>query len=150
MENIDIRRPEIELAAAVGGLWSLVRFAEKTNKTRRADLDAAIYDAMRETVHEASRVRDMFRNFLNAPDDYQTEERLDSAIVAIDLSLHKFEGFLRHWKRTPVRPPERLTKQVKVLTEIVEDFRDLQETLALGRSAAFQAEIAQARREASR
>jgi len=146
----DIRRPEIELAAAMGGVRSLVRFAEKTDGTLRADLEAAIYEALRETVQEASRVRDMFRKFLNAPDEYQTDERLNTAIATIDLILHKVEPFFRDWERAPIKPPARLIEQVRVLAEIVDDFRNLQETLALGRSAAFQTEIAQAKREASR
>ena len=150
MENIDIRRPEIELAAAVGGVGSLVRFAAKSEKSLPPDLEAAIYDGLRQTIHEASLWRDMLRNFLNAPDEYQTNERLNAAITAIDLALKKFEGLFRLWKRAPSRAPERLSKQIENLTEITEDFRNLQETLALGRSAAFQAEIAQARREASR
>ncbi len=150
MENIDIRRPEIELAAAMGGVRSLVRLAEKTNGTLRPDLEAAIYDGLRETIREASRVRDLFRKFLNTPDEYQTDERLNAAIATIDLTLHKVESFFRHWESAPITPPARLTEQVKVLAEIVDDFRNLQETLALGRSAAFQAEIAQAKREASR
>lgn len=151
MENIDIRRPEIELAAAVGGVGSLVRFAAKSEKSLPADLEAAIYDGLRETIREASLLREVFRNFLNAPDEHQTDERLNAAIAAIDLSLRKFEGLFRLWKRAPLRrPPERLVKQVEILTEITDDFRNLQETLALGRSSAFQAEIARARREATR
>jgi hypothetical protein len=150
MDNIDIRRPEIELAAAVGGVGSLVRFAAKSEKSLPPNLEAAIHDGLRETIREASLMRDVFRNFLNASDEDQTDERLNAAIAAIDLSLGKFEGLFRLWKRAPLRPPERLVKQVETLTEIADDFRNLQETLALGRSAAFQAEIAEARREASR
>ncbi len=149
MENIEIRRPEIELAAAVGGVRSLVRFAEKTNKTRRPDLDAAIYDALREAIHEASQVRDMFRKFLNAPNEYQTDERLTTAIATIDLILHKAEPLFRDWERAPIKPPQRLVNQVEILAEIVDDFRNLQETLALGRNVAFQEEIIQAKREAA-
>ncbi len=150
MENIDIRRPEIELAAAMGGVGSLVRFAAKSEKNLPPNLEAAIYDGLRQTIHEASLWRDMLRNFLNAPDEYQTDERLTAAIAAIDLLLKKFEGLFRLWKRAPARPPQRLIKQMETLSEATEDFRNLQETLALGRSTAFQAEIAQARREASR
>ena len=118
MENIDIRRPEIELAAAMGGVRSLLRFAEKTKGTLRPDLEAAIYDGLRETIGEASRVRDLFRKFLNTPDEYQTDERLNAAIATIDLTLHKVKPFFRHWESAPIRPSARLTEQVKVLAEI--------------------------------
>jgi hypothetical protein len=151
MENIDIRRPEIELAAAVGGVWSLVRFADKTDRKSLApELEAAIYDGLRETIHETVKLRDIFRHFLNMPDESQTDERLDAAIASIDLILSNFERLFRQWDRRPAQVPARLAKQVKSLTEIVEDLQNLQETLALGRSVTFQAEIAQARSEASR
>lgn len=151
MENIDIRGPEIELAAAVGGVWSLVRFADKSKqKGLTPDLEAAIYDGLRETIHESSNLRDTLRHFLNMPDEHQTDVRLDAAIAAIDLMLNKFARLFRVWERAPVERPKRLAKQMEILSEVVDDFQNLQETLALGRSGAFQAEIAQARSEASR
>ena len=151
MENIDIRRPEIDLAAAVGGVWSLVRFADKTDRKGLAPaLEAAIYDGLRETIHETSTLRDTFRRFLNMRDESQTDERLDAAIASIDLILNTFARLFSLWDKAPVERPKRLAKQMEILNELVDDFQNLQETLALGRSGAFQAEIAQARSEASR
>lgn len=150
MENIDIRRPEIELAAAVGGAGSLIRFAGQKHTRLSADLEVAITDQMRLAIREASHVRDIFRLLLNSSDEVQTEQRLDWAITTIDIFAKEFDKLFRIWERGPESGKRLFVQEFDQLGAIVDDLRSLQETMTLGKSTAFQEEIAQAKREALR
>lgn len=149
-----------DLSEAIGGARSLVAVArtlpphsERSGKAFYAELREAFASELRNLFHKVMElsvaVRGEFYKFLGSPDEEHTVRALDEALVFANLFAAKLDELAATTSSSDLQNlPDRLLDELEKIRGIAEDFRDIEETLALGRSEAFQQELRDAKRQA--
>lgn len=146
MEVSNISSNTIELASAMGGAACLIRVASEMPTFPQDKFRSCLDVAIRLCIQERNRLR----HNLNVSDEEHTDERLDQTIAVADLLASEVESVVQAAelnKSLLVRAG--VWYLVNNLSVLADDFRDLQETYALGRSKAFQERVKKARQEAA-
>ncbi len=126
--------------------------AELAPDLRQEAVEAAlrkIKATVRRVVRLAKEVREGCRSFLRLPDEAQTQELLAAALVFLGYAAEHLEQLPALEKRAPMISAA-LAPDLSELVQLADDFRDLQETFALGLSPTFRAELKKAREQAVR
>jgi hypothetical protein len=141
--NLEVRN---ELADEFGGVRTLIELApELSPKVIFEKLGAKV----RHIVGLAKEARDDFDAFLRLPDDDHTDADLSTGLVALGFIAARLENLTGFFDTAPTFSGP-LSVEIGELTELADDFRDLEETFALSLSPAFNEEIKKAREEALR
>jgi hypothetical protein len=138
------------LGEAIGGAAQLVQIA---SKLERRSLEESLRPLIEQTLRLGTLVRDGFHAFLRMSDNEQTLEQVEYCLLTADLIATKLEELVTEAARiesTGAAFPNWLNEGLSRERELAEDLRDIEETLALGQSDAFQQDIDQAKKEALR
>ena len=136
------------LYEAIGGMRSPVRATTMMPENARLSIEEMVRDLSRETIELAEKARDATYRFFRLEDEFQTKERAECTLVVSGLIASALEHLADTAQTKPI--PDRLASDIKKLGEIADEFRDIEETLALGRSASFQQELQEAKRQAAK
>jgi len=144
--NLEARN---ELADAIGAARALVELAPKLRPETFGDALEKLKGNMRYVAGLAKEIRDDFDAFLRQPDDDQTDKDLTIGLVYLGFVAGRLEKLTEEFeKNAPLVSWLLLPAEIGELTQLAEDFRDLEETFALSLSPAFSEEIKKAREEA--
>jgi hypothetical protein len=148
LETVPSASQNAALHEAIGGMRYLVRATTIMPESARVSVEEMVRKLSRETIELAEKVRDALHTFFRLEDELQTDGRLDSSLVIAGLLANALEHLTGTAKEHSI--PDWLMADMKRLREIAEEYRDIEETLALGRSRSFQHELQEAKREAAK
>jgi len=137
-----------DLAERLGSVRSLIETVPIVKEASRRALMNRIRELDEMLIALITRARDDLYAFLRAPDEVQTPEKIDEAIVVANLIATKLEGSAKVLGRSS-NFPKWHAENAQRIVELSDELRDIEETLALGRSAAFQEQLKNAKREAA-
>jgi hypothetical protein len=149
MQSIDIRPTQTtyDLSAAVGGTSALVQIAPKLLPNAREEVEHDLREQLSEVSRLAAIMIGDSRALLNSPDEQQTDEYLLHGLYFTNLIAHRLEELLEKAREKFGNEP--LFEEIgPILDKLADEFRDLEETFAMGLSAEFQEQIKDARRAA--
>jgi len=121
---------------------------ELAPKLRPEDVDQAFRQLKAEMLRAAAlarEVREDFHAFLRLPDERQADAYLTLGLVFLGFIAEKLEKLT---EKDLLTSSQQLSAEVQELSQLADDFRDLEETFALSLSPAFSEEIKKARQEA--
>ena len=145
MEAIGLQN-DILLVDALGGTRVLLEVTPKLQAAYAEEVLERLTAKITGAIRLAQEVRDTYYAFLRLPDESQTDQQLRLGLVLLgriaesleDFAQFKDAGWLPNW----------LSACVGAMAQMADDFRDLEETFALGLSQPFKDEIEQAKNEA--
>jgi hypothetical protein len=148
LETVPSASQNADLHEAIGGMRSLVQATTIMPEGARLSIEEMVRSISRETIELAEKVRDRLHTFFRLEDGSQTDERVDRTIVVSGLAANALEHLAETARSQPL--PDWLAADMKKIATLAEEFRDIEETLALGRSQSFQQELQEAKREAAK
>ncbi|MDO8433266.1 MAG: hypothetical protein Q7S58_12735 [Candidatus Binatus sp.] len=137
-----------DLAERLGSVRSLIETAPIVKDAARRRLMSRIRELDETLIALITKVRDDLYTFLRAPDEAQSPGKIDEAIVVANLIATKLEASAEVLGRSNNFPRWHKVYAQRI-AELSDELRDIEETLALGRSAAFQGLLESAKREAA-
>lgn len=146
LETVPSASQYASLHEAIGGMRSLVRATRVLEENARLSVEEMVHDLSRETIALAEQVRDGLHGFFRLEDELQTDERIDYALVIAGLVANALENLAATAESSLTS--NWLAEDMKKVRGIAEEYRDIEETLALGRSRSFQKELQDAKQEA--
>jgi len=148
LETVPSASQNADLHEAIGGMRYLLRATTIMPESARVSVEEMVRELSRETIELAEKVRDALYTFFRLEDELQTDGRLDSSLVIAGLLANALDHLIG--TATEHSIPDWLTADMERLRKIAEEYRDIEETLAIGRSQSFQRELQEVKREATK